>query len=33
MPKYKYTAVNADGKNVKDTIFATNMAEFNAVLK
>lgn len=33
MPKYKYTAVDADGKNVKDTIFATNMAEFNAVLK
>ena len=33
MPKYKYTAVNAEGKNVKDTIFATNMAEFNAVLK
>lgn len=33
MPKYKYTAINADGKNVKDTIFATNMAEFNAVLK
>jgi type IV pilus assembly protein PilC len=33
MPKYKYTAVNADGKNVKDTIFATSMAEFNAVLK
>jgi type IV pilus assembly protein PilC len=33
MPKYKYTAVDAEGKNVKDTIFATNMAEFNAVLK
>jgi type IV pilus assembly protein PilC len=33
MPKYKYTAVDADGKNIKDTIFATSMAEFNAVLK
>ena len=33
MPRYKYTAVDAEGKNVKDTIFATNMAEFNAVLK
>lgn len=33
MPKYKYTAVDADGKNIKDTVFASNMAEFNAILK
>lgn len=33
MPKYKYTAVDAEGKNVKGTVFATNLAEFNATLK
>lgn len=33
MPKYKYTAVNAEGKNVKGTLFATSLAEFNATIK
>ena len=33
MPKFKYTAVDAEGKNVKGTLFATSLAEFNATLK
>ncbi len=33
MPKYKYTAVDAEGKNVKGTLFATTLAEFNATIK
>lgn len=33
MPKYKYSAVDADGKNIKGTVFAMNMAEFNSILK
>ncbi len=33
MPKFKYTAIDAEGKNVKGTLFATSMAEFNATLK
>lgn len=33
MPKYKYTAVDVQGNNVYDTIFASDMAEFNAILK
>lgn len=33
MPKYKYTAVDVQGNNVSDTIYASNVAEFNAILK
>ena len=33
MPKFKYTAVDAEGKNVKGTLFATSLAEFNATIK
>lgn len=33
MPQYKFTAVDALGKTKKDTIFATNMVEFNIKLK
>ena len=33
MPKFKYTAVDANGNNVSDTIFATDITEFNALLK
>ena len=33
MPKFKYTAVDAEGKNVKGTLFASSLAEFNATLK
>lgn len=33
MPKYKYTAIDINGNDIKETIFAGNMAEFNSVLK
>lgn len=33
MPKYKYTAVDVNGKNVSGTLYAGNLSEFNAMLK